>query len=269
MIGVGHKETIQIDVLTPLSGTFFPDEDYDIEESDEGYSLEDNFEMLTGEELVQYQDSIQEMVERENILCSEKGEPCNLMDYFDGSGAIKENVISALVSVKEIDGVLYGCTTLQMKETLDSKQMEELFGYITGQYSDGWGEGFEQRDIAVEGGTLNVHFYQFDEFYFKQMEHKEDPATPKSTSGKKAQPKLKLLGHDGNIYSILGESSRLLRRNGQGKEAEEMIDRVQHADNYYQALHIISEYVETELSVPRQEPKERPTKVAKREGNCR
>ena len=156
-----HEETIQIDVLTPLSGTFFPDEDYDIEENDEGYFSEDNAALLNGEDLAQYQETIQEMVERENALCSENGEPCNLMDYFDGDEAIKENVISAVVSVKEIDGVLYGCTTLQMKETLDSKQMEELFGYITGQYSDGWGEGFEQRDIAVDGGTLNVHFYQF------------------------------------------------------------------------------------------------------------
>lgn len=263
-----HEETIQIDVLTPLSGSFFPDEDYDIEENDEGYFSEDNAALLNGEDLAQYQETIQEMVERENALCSENGEPCNLMDYFDGDEAIKENVISAVVSVKEIDGVLYGCTTLQMKETMDSKQMEELFGYITGQYSDGWGEGFEQRDIAVDGGTLNVHFYQFDNFHFTQMEHGKTPEPSQTPSAKKMRPKLKLLGHDGNIYSILGDASRLLRRNNQGKEAEEMIKRVHQSDNYYEALHIISEYVETELSGPR-EPKEKPPKTPKKEGDCR
>ena len=177
-------------------------------------------------------------------------------------------MISAVVSVKEIDGVLYGCTTLQMKETMDSKQMEELFGYITGQYSDGWGEGFEQRDIAVDGGTLNVHFYQFDNFHFTQMEHGKTPEPSQTPSAKKMRPKLKLLGHDGNIYSILGDASRLLRRNNQGKEAEEMIKRVHQSDNYYEALHIISEYVETELSGPR-EPKEKPPKTPKKEGDCR
>jgi hypothetical protein len=36
--------------------------------------------------------------------------------------------------------------------------------YITGQYSDGWGEGFEQRDIEVDGGVLNVHFWQPERF---------------------------------------------------------------------------------------------------------
>lgn len=39
----------------------------------------------------------------------------NLMDYFDGSAAIKEKVVSAVPSVKESDGVLYGCTTLEIE----------------------------------------------------------------------------------------------------------------------------------------------------------
>ena len=33
------------------------------------------------------------------------------------------------------------------------------------------------------------------------------------------------------------------------EQAKEMIARVQKSENYYQALNIISEYVETELSV--------------------
>ena len=67
------------------------------------------------------------------------------------------------------------------------------------------------------------------------------------------RPKMKLLGHDGNIFSIMGDARRLLVRNGQSKEADEMFQRVQDSGNYYQALGIISEYVETELSVPKQE----------------
>ena len=61
-------------------------------------------------------------------------------------------------------------------------------------------------------------------------------------------PKMKLIGEDGNIFAILGRASRLLRENGQPEKAKEMSDRVYRSGNYYQALHIISEYVETELS---------------------
>ena len=62
----------------------------------------------------------------------------NLMDYFDGSAAIKEKVLSAVPSVKEADGVLYGCTILELKEYLETEELSELCEYLTGQYSDGW-----------------------------------------------------------------------------------------------------------------------------------
>ena len=61
---------------------------------------------------------------------------------------------------------------------------------------------------------------------------------------------MKLIGQDGNIFSILGRASRLLRQNGQSKQAEEMFRRVQDSGDYYKALNIISEYVQTELSAP-------------------
>lgn len=53
----------------------------------------------------------------------------------------------------------------------------------------------------------------------------------------------------------------------QGQEAKEMIARVQKSENYYQALHIISEYVETELSASSQNDTKPPKKRGKEE--CR
>ena len=65
---------------------------------------------------------------------------------------------------------------------------------------------------------------------------------------KKPRPKMRLVGHEGNIFSVLSDAVQLLSRNGMGKEADEMTERVFNADGYYKALSIISEYVETELS---------------------
>lgn len=59
---------------------------------------------------------------------------------------------------------------------------------------------------------------------------------------------MKLVGEDGNIFAILGRASRLLRENGQAEQAKEMSGRVYQSGDYYKALHIISEYMETELS---------------------
>ena len=65
----------------------------------------------------------------------------------------------------------------------------------------------------------------------------------------KQKPVMNLVGEDGNIFSILGRGSKLLRQAGQAKEAEEMTNRMMNdAKSYGEALKIISEYVQTELS---------------------
>ena len=63
------------------------------------------------------------------------------------------------------------------------------------------------------------------------------------------KPKMQLLGHDGNIFAIMGHASALLREAGQSSRAKEMRERVTSSGSYDEALCIISEYVETELSV--------------------
>lgn len=82
-----------------------------------------------------------------------------------------------------------------------------------------------------------------------------------------AKPKMELLGRDGNIFSIMGTASQLLQMAGMHDQNREMIDRVTSCSDYDQALHIISEYVETELSaVP---PSKRSTKKKGRDSNER
>lgn len=61
----------------------------------------------------------------------------------------------------------------------------------------------------------------------------------------KQKPKCKLIGEDGNIYNLMGIASRTLKRNGMGKEADEMCNKITtSAKSYYEALNILSEYVD-------------------------
>lgn len=84
---------------------------------------------------------------------------------------------------------------------------------------------------------------------------------------KLVKPKMELLGRDGNIFSIMGTASQLLQMAGMHDQNKEMIDRVTSCRDYDQALHIISEYVETELSaVP---PSKKSTKKKGRDSNER
>ena len=77
--------------------------------------------------------------------------------------------------------------------------------------------------------------------------HLEDP--------KQRKPSMRLEGQDGNIFNILGRASRLLKGAGQKGQADEMFRRVTSSGSYEEALHIISEYVDTELSIHTPPPK--------------
>lgn len=199
---------------------------------------------FSGFELADYEESIQSA-----ITASLKGSGGDLMPYFSGqrNPGVKAKVLSAIPSVELRDGELMGCTTVQLKEPLDKAEMSALQEYLLGQFSDGWGEGFEQREIYTDDGTLYVHFWNEDSFSFEAVpaqaaEPTKEPPVPK-------RPKMKLAGMDGNIFFILGKASQLLKRSGQPEQAKEMTDRVYRSGDYGKALSIISEYVETELSV--------------------
>lgn len=236
-----EKEIPLIEILTPLTGDFYPDE----HSKEEG---QEEWNPLDGSDLVQYESDITRVLERYNRFELDD-ESCNMMIFFDGSQSVQDKVKSAVISVKNVEGVLYGCTTLKLKESLEAPELEEMCEYITGQYADGWGEGFEQGEIAVDGGTLYVHFWQSQDYKMHKREvPKEEQQAPVEKRGKR--PKLKLVGHDGNIFSILSDARWLLCKEGQEEKADEMIGRVKKSKNYYTALNIISEYVETELSGP-------------------
>lgn len=229
-----EKETIHINLLTELTGNLISEES----EWEEEWTENDAYGMpLDGTDLAWYESAIREELNR-------YGED-DLMQYFSGSASIQEKVKSAVVTIENQEGTLYGCTKLELNEFLNPEELKELGDYITGQYSDGWGEGFEQQEIQVDGGELYVHFWQPKDYLFEQVK----PEIQKNQEPEKKRPKMELLGRDGNVFIILGAAAGLLIKEGMDQQANEMYKRVMQSGNYYQALHIISEYVETELSV--------------------
>ena len=225
---------MQMKFYSPLTADFFPNEpDYEDEFYDEyeGYPQD-------GHELMGYETTIRDAVESDT-----RDFGGDLMQYYHEDDSVRSKVVSAVPSVEICGNKLCGCLTVELKETLLDDDQTVLCNYISGQYSDGWGEGFEQRDTRVDDGTLAVHFWQEDGF-------KMTPSFEKIPKPEKnfLRPKMQLIGQDGNIFAIMGRASRLLKNAGQRDKVKEMCDRVTASQSYSEALNIVSEYVETELS---------------------
>lgn len=234
---------MQMKFYSPLTADFFPNEpDYEDE-------LYDEYEgcPLDGHDLLQYADAVDEAVKKD--IADFNGD---LMQYYHEDDSVRSKVVSAVPSVEICGNKLCGCLTVELKETLLDDEQTVLCNYISGQYSDGWGKGFEQRDIRVDDGTLAVHFWQDHDFELKR--DVPDMTEFNKLLNRPKKPKMQLIGQDGNIFAIMGRASRLLKSCGQGDKAKEMRDRVMSCDSYQKALSIVSEYVETELS-PKPTPK--------------
>ena len=228
---------MEMKFYSPLTAEFFPDEpDWE----DESYNEYEGYPM-DGHDLLQYADAVDEAVKKD--IADFNGD---LMQYYHEDDSVRHKVVSAVPSVEIHGNKLCGCLNVELREPLNEGEQAVLCDYISGQYSDGWGEGFEQRDIRVEDGTLAVHFWQDHDFELKR--DVPDMTEFNKLLNRPKKPKMQLIGQDGNIFAIMGRASRLLKSSGQGDKAKEMRDRVMSCDSYQKALSIVSEYVETELS---------------------
>ena len=223
--------------FSPLTAEFFPDE---ADWEDESYNEYEGYPM-DGHDLLQYADAVDEAVKKDIVDFDG-----DLMQYYHEDDSVRSKVVSAVPSVEICGNKLCGCLTVELKETLRDDEQTILCNYLSGQYSDGWGEGFEQREIDVGDGKLYVHFWQDHDFELKR--DVPDMTEFKKLLNRPKKPKMQLIGQDGNIFAVMGRASRLLTDYGQADKAKEMRDRVMSCDSYQKALSIVSEYVETELT---------------------
>lgn len=142
----------------PLSATFDPHED-------ENGEMYDVHPML----LTAHKNEI-----REALQLEQAPEYGDMADYYDEIPSAKAKLVSAYWDVEEYDGLLYGKVDLYLTAPLTPEEKESVTDWVTGQNSDGLGEGFEQRPIETEDGDLYVSMYSFSDYYIDDAEEFEN-----------------------------------------------------------------------------------------------
>ena len=133
----------------------------DLYERNEYGEFDDCSILLEGSELRGYQDQITAaLVKNRMPEEAERG----IMHWYHKPDSINTKVHSAVFTVDSRGGELWGIAECRVAGELSDTEMDTLKEFITGQASDGWCEGFEQREIAVDDCELYVHFWNSDEW---------------------------------------------------------------------------------------------------------
>ena len=150
----------------------------DLYEPDEYGDMEDEPTMLDSGDLRQYEGQIIAALMRERMPEEEER---GIMHWYHENDAVDDKVRSVVFELEERDGRLWGVADCRVRGELTGQELDTLKDYITGQASDGWGEGFEQREIDIgRGAELYVHLWQWDNW---SIQTEQERFAPKLAEG--------------------------------------------------------------------------------------
>jgi len=157
---MGGKDMQTIKFYTPLTVRCEPDSTLGENYGGEYIDMHEYVD-IPSSEAVYYKDEILAAIEKMN-LPDERDR--GLMVYFHGDQAVAQKVYSAHPTVEEYEGELWGVMEVKLRGRLTEAETEVLTDFITGQYSDGWGESLEQHPIKTDDGEIYVSFWDSEGF---------------------------------------------------------------------------------------------------------
>ena len=128
-------------------------------ERNEWGDWEDYPSELDQDTILSYHDSILAAIVKERRPEeTERG----LMKYYPKNDSVNQKVHSFFFTVEQIGAKLMGVAECRIQGSLSEAELEQLKDYVSGQASDGFGEGFEQHPLKTGNGEIYVSLWSSD-----------------------------------------------------------------------------------------------------------
>lgn len=155
------QEPQELKLYMPLKAITYQDE------NDYGDLYQVDYEIdVYSEELSSYEDEIRTAIINHCLDSEKRG----MMEYYDEHDTVNAKVQKYLFDVEVIDGELMGVAVLTLNAPLNQGEFIKIKGAIEGQCSDGFGEGFEQREIDCNGKEVYVSLWNSHDWSLKTAE---------------------------------------------------------------------------------------------------
>lgn len=135
---------------------------------DEWGNFSEDREAVTASELCKYEDQIMEKIVQERL----DSEGDRGLAVYLNSSLLERKVASMTPAVEVWQGELWGVLEVRSYGPLSQNMLEAVMDEWSGQESDGWGEGFEQRPIETGEGELYVSFWNPSDSFFITTEER-------------------------------------------------------------------------------------------------
>lgn len=121
---------------------------------DRNYELEE----VDDVDLTDYEDEIREALKNEQS-------DGNMANYFGRSKTAETKLKSAVWDVENLRGELFGKVTAILSEDFTPDEEKIFIDWISGQNSDGLGEGFEQHPVSTDIGDMYISMWDSSDNY--------------------------------------------------------------------------------------------------------
>lgn len=153
---VTKRELVETRLYCPLTFRVDPDDPYD------------DYDEVDSANYINYDNEINAAV-RADLYSDEDAVRRGLAAYFHNEN-LDPKVLSAMPGVETCNGDIYGVIIVKSYGELNKVEMMDLIDDLTGQLADGFGEGFEQREIRLGGDSVYISFWDSDDDYFLKPE---------------------------------------------------------------------------------------------------